>query len=208
MGLLIKIEFEKKHSVKDIQDKFRKHLSEKVILSATTRALNETATRVQGHIRKEIRKEYTINNKYLNRASQTSKKATPTAYGLFANVSFKSSPIPMIGFKNNAQVGKRRPISVTVMKGRPAVFKRAFAATFVSGHTGIYEQGYYNKGKFVHVRIKTKTGRTNITELKAPSPFGMALTERMKPKITKYVDNYLSGRVKFFLEQQLSRMRK
>jgi len=214
MGL-IKIEFEKNHSVKDIQDEFRKYLSEKEILRGTARALNDAANRVQGHIRKEIRKEFTINNKYLSRASQVSHKATANTSDLYASVAFSNRPIPMIGFKHSARpkqknipVKDRRPISVTITKGKTVFLKRAFFASFRSGHTGLYEAGSYDRGRFIHEKVKTSTGRTKITEMKAPSPFGMAFSERMQPKITKYVDGYLPGRVKFFLEQQLSKMRK
>jgi hypothetical protein len=204
----IKIEWEGKKSIKEIQNKFKKELSERAILQATARALNDTANRVQGHIRKEVKNSYTIKQKYLTRASNTSKKAYPTTSGLYAEVSYSSKPIPMIGFENNAQVGKHKPITVTIMKGQSKVFRHAFAATFRSGHTGIMQAGRYEKGKFIPGRLKTNSGRVRITELKAPSPFGMAFSEKIRPKIIKYVDGYLPGRVQFFLEQQLKKITK
>jgi hypothetical protein len=208
MSGLIKIEWQGGKTIKDIQKRFEKELSEKVILQATAKALNDTASRVQGYIRKEVKNSYTLSQKYLDRASKTSKKAYSNTSGLYAEVSYSAKTIPLIGFKNNAQVGKRKPISVMVLKGKTTVFKHAFAATFKSGHTGIMQRGRYMNGHFVPERAKTASGRVRITELKAPSPFGMAFSERMKPRITKYVDGYLPGRVQFFLEQQLKRITK
>lgn len=206
----ISITYDGRYSVQSIQAQFRNQLSEREILKTTARAINETAKKVQGHIRKEVRKDYTVNNKYLDRMSYVSKMAAGTNSGLYSEVKFSYRPVPMIGFKHTGGTankrGKKKNISVTIKKGQAKTFRHAFLATFKSGHKGIFANGYYDGGKFTRDNTQTGTGKGRITELKSTSPFSMMNIAPMRAKINTYVDRSLPSRLQYFLQQKIDRM--
>lgn len=206
MSGFVNITYEGKHTVNEIQKRFREQLPEKEILKTTARALNETAKKVQGFIRKEVRKEYTVNNKYLDRMSSISKYAAGNSNALYAHVNFSYKPVPMIGFKHTGKPGQRKPISITVKKGKSATFRHTFIASLGSGHIGIFAPGSYNKGEFVYRNAQTSSGKTRITELKSASPFSMMHIKPMQAKIVEYVDKSLPSRLQYFLQKKLDKM--
>ena len=117
----------------------------------------------------------------------------------------------MIGFKHTGGIankkGVKRPITVTMKKGRAQVFRHAFLSTFRSGHTGIFARGRYSRGKFVYSNTETRTGHTRITELSSASPFTMMSIQPMQEKINNYIERSLPPRLQFFLQQKVDRMR-
>jgi len=205
MAGIVAITYEGKQSVKDIQRKFKDHLSQKEILKSTAYAINMTAKRVQGHIRQQIRKEYTIKNKYLsdkkNDFAKISKMAAGQQNRLYAHVSFSYKTVPMIAFKHTGTPGSKRPVTVTIKKGQTKVFKHAFVRVMRSGREGIFAQGKYADKKFSY----DKDSKT-ITELKTASPFTMTFNKEIQPKINTYVAKELPGRLQAMLEKKLKKM--
>lgn len=210
------ITVEGRKSIEQIQREFEKNLSEKEILTATARAINDTSKRVQGFIRKEVRTNYTINRKYLERMSTVTRMAKGDHSRLYSEIAFRYKSIPMIGFKHSGEKGKKRPITVTIKKGNSITLSHVFIATMrnqaksgeVSEHQGIYGAGRYTGGKFIFDNSRTASGKQRITEYKSASPFTMSTTKPMEPKIKTYVDKYMPDRLRYFLQSKLDKLSK
>lgn len=212
MAGLVQITYEGKQSITDIQKKFKEHLSQKEILKSTAYAINRTADRVQAHIRVQVRKEYTIKNKSLEKMSNVSKMAAGETTRLYAHVSFSYLTIPMILFRYTGTVGEiyniktkqLKPITVTIRKGQTKVFRHAFIRQKKNGSgLGIFSYGRYQDKKFVpDLTLKKQT------ELKSASPFTMAFSKGIQPKINDYVAKELPGRLQALLDRKLKKMSK
>jgi vacuolar-type H+-ATPase subunit E/Vma4 len=208
--------FEGRESISQIQRKFEAELNEKQIWHATAQAINDTSNRVQGFIRKQVRNNYTVNSKYLARMSFIRRRAKPEFSRLYSMIDFNYRPVPMIGFKHSGYKGSRQPISMEMKRGRAEVFRHAFIATMrnqdkggeFSEHEGIYAAGRYEGKKFVYANERTPSGKMRITELKSASAYTMAGAKESVPKINIYVDNYLPGRLKYFLQKKLEKLTK
>ncbi|MFZ4546739.1 MAG: hypothetical protein ACOYN4_04860, partial [Bacteroidales bacterium] len=206
---------EGKQSIVDIQNKF-KELSQKEILKSTAYAINMTANRVQGHIRQQIRKEYTISNKWLMKDGKSDfARITKLAAGepsrLYAHVGFSYKPVPMIYFKHTGTVGEiyniktkqLNPINVTIKKGQTKVFRHAFIKVKKSGGEGIFAYGKYQGKEFVY----NKESRRQ-SELKTASPFTMAFSKGVQPKVNDFIAKELPGRLHAMLEKKLKKISK
>jgi hypothetical protein len=202
-----KITIEGKNSIERVQRSFERELSSKEIVRETAKALNSTAKRVQGFIRKEIKSSYTMNQKYLERMSYVKKFANPSE--LYSEVAFNYRPVPMIAFNHSG--GKKGGVMVNIRKGKayriPGAFIVSMRGTKKSGehyeHEGIFAAGRYIGKKFVFEQKKTPSGKTRITELKSASPFTMGTTKNMQPKINSYVDKNLPHTLNYFLKRKL-----
>lgn len=216
MSGIIAITYEAKQSVSDIQKKFKEHLKDKEILKSTAYAINMTAKRVQGHIRQQIRKEYTISNKWLMKEGKSdfakiSKFAAGEPSRLYAHVSFSYRPVPLIYFKHTGTVGEiyniktkqLKPITVTIKKGQTKVFRHAFIKTKRSGGEGIFAYGKYQGREFVFSKEIRRQ-----TELKTASPFTMSFSKSVQPKINDFIAKDLPGRLQVMLEKKLKKMSK
>lgn len=209
MAGLVQITFEGRQSVSDIQKKFKEHMSEKEILKTTARAINEVANKVQGNIRQQIRKEYTVKNKWLMKTSYVSKMAAGDPQRLYAHVSFSYRPIPMIAFKHtggtssNIKTKQTKPISVTIKKGQTKEFRHASIKIKKNGDIGIFSQGRYVDKKFTFQKDNKR-----ITELKTASPFTMAFSKSIQPVINNYVTRELPAKLQLFLDRKLKKMAK
>ena len=200
---LVQITFEGRQSVSDIQRKFKDQLSEKEILKTTAFAINTTAKRLQGHIRIQVRKQYTVKNERLKNMSFVSKQAAGQPSRLYAHVDFSYRPVPMIDFKHTGTPGSRRPVTVTIKKGQTKVFRPAFIKEKKNGGQGIFAQGRYADKKFSYQKDSKR-----ITDLKSASPFTMTFSHDMQPKINEYVAKELPGRLGALLERKLLKMSK
>jgi len=209
----VNITFEGKKSIEAIQKEFQGQLSEKQILKTTAYAINETAKRVVSRSKKEIKQEYTVNNKYLNRIHRI-KKASGTTSGLYAEIYFSGKPIPMIGFKykdKSKKGGKRLKsggVIVEIFKGKQQLLKHAFIATMKSGHTGIFGNGSYIEGKFVHSKERTASHKSRITEYKSPSPYSMERNKGIKERNFAYIETTLPSRTRALLQNKLNKLTK
>jgi len=203
----IHITYEGKQSVQEIQKRFKTQLSEKEILKATAYTLNEVAKKAQAFIKKEVKRDYTMSKKYLDRTSKVTHKAQSEATSLYVDIEFNYRPVPMIAFKHTGKPGIRKPIRVTIKKGKSTTFKHAFIATMNSGHQGIFASGRYINKKFVHDKSTTNSGKTRITELKSASPFTMSTSKAMQPRVMKYAGAMVVSRLKHNLQGKINKMK-
>lgn len=219
-----KITFEEKQAVGEIQRKFKSQLSEKQILTVTARAINITAYRAQSFIKKQIKKEYTVNNKYLDRYSQIKHRAQSNTPNLYASIDFKYTPIPMIGFTHSGGRNKQI-VEVSIRRGSPQQFRHAFIGKFsgVSNkgehyeHEGILAQGKYVKGQgFVYLIERTKAQPNNgrnrgnkirVSELKSVSAFTMATSVSTRASVELYIADGLPKRLEALLQKKIDRIK-
>ena len=211
MGFKITIEGRK--SLQSIQHEFADKLSPQVIRTTTARALNITANRVKKMAMKEVTKEYTVNNKYLNRMADVTKPAAGKVDGLYAEISYSFKTVPMVGFnfkESKSRTGKKGNgfIMIEIKKSKNQILKHAFVASMVSGHTGIYAAGRYKGSHFIYNKERTATGKQKITEMKTSSPFGMSTNKDVQGRTTTYVEKNLPGRLRALLQQKVDRLTK
>ena len=204
---MLSITYDGRQSIADIQSRFRTHLSEKEILKSTAYTLNEVGKKVQAFIKKEVKRDYTMSKKYLDRTSAITHKAKSEASSLYVDIEFNYRTVPMVAFKHTGSPGSKRPIKVTIKKGTSTTFKHAFIATMNSGHKGIFSSGRYINRKFVHDKSKTNSGKTRITELRSASPFTMSTSKAIEPRITKYVGGMMIARLKHNLQRKVNKMK-
>jgi len=204
---------EGKKSLKSIQQEFANKLSKKVILKTTALSLNITARRVISQVKKDVKKEYTINNKYLNRMA-TLKPASGTVEGLYAAVSYSYKPVPMVGFKNKDNNKSKSPkkrtggVTIEIKRGRNQLLKHAFIATMASGHKGIYAQGLYKGKTFINDKVKTEKGKARITEMRGPSPMTMVSNKDIQKRTVTYVKTNLPPRLRALLQNEINKLTK
>jgi hypothetical protein len=208
-----KITMEGKKSIQSIQNEFAKQLSPKEIRKTTAFALNTTARRVIGMAKKEARKEYTVSNKYLDRMSKLSKPAAGTVEGLYAAVSYSFKTVPMVGFnfkESKSRTGKAGSgfIMINIKKSKNEILKHAFVTSTVSGHKGIFEMGRYEGSKFIHEKVKTKTGKIRITQLQGPSASTMAANKNTQEHVTTYVEKNLPSLLRALLQNKVNKLTK
>lgn len=205
--------FEGKKSLRSIQQEFANRLSKKVILKTTALSLNITARRVISQVKKDVKKEYTVNNKYLNRMA-TLKPASGTVEGLYAAVSYSYKPVPMIGFKNKDNNKSKSPkkrtggVTVEIKRGKNQLLKHAFIATMASGHKGVYAVGSYQGKNFVHDKERTKSGKQRITEMKTSSPMTMQSNKDIQKRTITYVKTNLPPRLRALLQNEINKLTK
>jgi hypothetical protein len=219
------VTFEGRQTVEDIQRRFRSELSEIEILKATSKAINITAYRTQNFIKKEIKSQYTINKKYLDRSSKIATRAKSAVNGLYAHVTFSYQTVPLIGFNHSqrqTRSGSNRGISSRVKDERKS-WKHAFIAK-MSGisnkgehyeHEGIFAAGHYSKGTFIPEKRLTRAqanhprsvgGKNKITELKGPSVFTMSTNAVTRERVNTYVSNQLPKRVEAFIKNAVKKL--
>ena len=209
------ISYEANKSMKDVAKKFESVLSEKEILRTAAFAVNTTARRVSTMVRKEVKKDYTISNKYLDRMSKLSKPAKGTIQGLYAELSYGYSTMPMVGFKfkdlnkERGFVGfntKTQGVRVEIKKGKQTILAHSFVKSMASGHLGIWGHGKYLGKQFVHLKETTSKGKIKITEMKTASPFTMYTNKTMSRRINEYVDKTLLSRFTAMLEAKVRKV--
>jgi hypothetical protein len=210
-----KITFEGRQTVEEIQRKFKGQLSESEILKTTARALNETAKKVQGFIRKQVRQQYTISSKYLNRVSYINHYAKGQQTGLYANVVFSYQTLPMIAFAHSGVKNKKdQVITVEIKKGKTETWRHAFIATMYNqkksgeyaNHEGIFAAGRYVGKRFEYDHSRTASKRQRITELKTASPFTLMTNKVIEKEVYAYIDRALPSRLEYFLQKKVDKM--
>jgi len=208
------ITFEGKKSLQSIQHEFADKLSPKEIRKTTAFALNTTARRVIALSRKEVKKEYTVNNKYLDRMANLSKPASGTVEGLYAAVSYSYKPVPMIGFKskdnNKSKSPKKRTggVTVEIKRGKNQLLKHAFIATMASGHKGIYAVGSYKGKNFVFDKARSQSGKQRITEMRTSSPMTMISNKNIQKRTIAYIESNLPSRLRALLQNKVNKLTK
>lgn len=210
----INITYEGQKSMREVEEDFKNLLSPKEIQKAAALTLNTTARRVLGMIKKEVKKDYTISNKYLDRAAKLTKPAKGTQQGLYAEVGYSFQTIPMIAFKHRDKnkpgfvsfASKINGVQIEIKRGKSQLLRHAFIKTMSSGHEGIFAHGHYNKGSFVSAREFTSSKKPRITELKTASPFTMYTSKAMDQRVTDYVDKTMTERYRTFLQQRVNRI--
>lgn len=211
-----KITYEGRQSLADVQKKFKDQLSETEILKVTAAVLNETATRVQGFIRKNIHQQYNVRQKHLARGSKIGHKAKYQPSGLYTTVEFSYKTTPLIGFGHTGTKNKQnQTIAVEIIKGKSQTFRHAFIAVMsnklksgeVSEHEGIYAAGRYEGKEFVYTNAKTKSGRTKLAQLKGPSFFTMFSNRNLKQPIAYYIENRMKNRLEGALQSKINKMK-
>lgn len=212
----ISVEYEGNKSMQKVADEFRGQLSEKEIAKTAAFAVNTTARRVLSMVRREVKKDYTISNKYLKKMAVLSKPARGHASGLYAEVSYNFGTIPMIGFKHKdlnskkqkffAFNSKMKGVQIEIKKGKMLILKHAFIKSMASGHLGIWAHGQYMGKKFIPDNRTTSSGKLKITEIKSASPYTMYTSKVMSKKIQKYVDDSLTERFRAMLKIKLDKI--
>lgn len=208
------ITVDSKQSIQSIQREFADKLSPKEIRKTTAFALNTTARRVISLSRKEIKKEYTVNNKYLDRMAKLSKPASGSSEGLYAEVSYSYKTIPMIGFKNKdnnkSKSAKRRigGVTVEIKHGVSKHLKHAFIATMASGHKGIFAVGSYVDTSFVYDKERSISGKNRITQLRTSSPMTMTSNKNIQKRTIEYIDLNLPSRLRALLQNKVNKLTK
>ena len=215
MSGLVAITYEGKKSVEKIQQQFKKNLSEKEILKTTARAINETAKKVQGNIRQQIRREFTIKNKYLMKPgykSYTSKMASGSQNRLYAHIKFSYRPMPMTAFSftgKPTKKGKQRPVSVEIKKGHRIYLRHATVwERRRKKETDIVTYGIYAHGRYVGKKFVPSTDSHKVTELKTSSPYSMSMGNLMQSKINSYVEKELPIKLQIFLQKKIDKMKR
>lgn len=208
----INIEIENQNSLRNIQREFEKQLSSDQIMKATALALNDTSRRVITRTKSAIRKTYTVNKKYMDRLTFM-KPAKGTTYGLYVEIHYKYTPVPLIGFKyKSPKRTKIRPkaggVRIEVLKGQSKMLNHAFIATMRSGHTGVFGNGYYKNGEFIHSKDRTGSGKTRITELRTASPFTMGRNKDIERSNIKFIESTLPERTRAILQRKIDNMSK
>jgi hypothetical protein len=152
-------------------------------------------------INKAVRKGYNMNAKYLKRFAKVSPMAKQNS--LYAGITLRSAPIPMIGFKPKQ---KGSNISVTIKKGKKEVFRKAFIATMNTGHTGVYARGHYEKRKFKPGKKFTKNGKVLITELNSASSFTMGTSQKVASEVRSFMGTEVLKRVEGILKSKVDKI--
>ena len=208
----ISVEIEGRKSIKDIQREFEKHLSPNQIKKSTALAINDTSRRVISRTKSAIKKTYTVNKKYLDRIV-TMKPAKGTTSGLYAEIHYKYTPVPLVGFKfKSPKRTKMKPkaggVRIEVVKGRSKMLNHAFVAQMKSGHTGIWGRGDYRNGKFVPSKEKTSSGKQRITELRTASPFTMGKNKDIEQSNITFIKKTLPDRTRAILQKKVDNLSK
>lgn len=208
----VTITYEGKQSVQDIQKKFRDNLSEKEILKTTARAINETAKKVQANIRQNIRKEFTIKNKYLMKPGYKSVNSYASGKKLYSNIKFSYRPMPMTAFSFTGKPtknGKQRPVSVTVRKGHRIYLRHAVVFERKrKKETDLVTLGIYAHGRYIGKQFIPDLNSKKVTELKTASPYTMSFGKSMQPKINEFVTRELPIKLRVFLQQKVDKMKR
>jgi hypothetical protein len=207
----IKLTYEGKQSMQKVAAEFKSKLSQDEIDKIAAHALNETGRKAAGRIRKFAKQDYTINNKYLQRAAKLIKPAGRSS--LYAEVGYSTQTVPMIAFTHReigSPFGKSNKsnsgVQVEIRKGKSSILKHAFIATMHSGHEGIFMHGHYQGSQFVQDNKKTSSGRPRITEIKSASPFIMYSNQEVQSMVNDYVDKTLAERFRVFLQQKVDKL--
>lgn len=181
----IRLEIEKKQQIEEIQRRFKKNLSEKVILNATASAINRALSRSIPKINKSVRAKYNINAKYLKRIAYVCEKAKPTS--LYGTLGLSPHPVPIIGFRPKQT---KEGIAVSVKKGSRKLIRKGFIATMKSGHTGVFARGIYGKGRlgFVFGNFINSKGKIAVNEINTASPFAMGLNRAVAKEVREFMD--------------------
>ena len=187
-------------SMEKVAKEFNHILSQKEIAKTAVSAINITANRARGFVKRETKKEYSISNKWLDRVAKVTRKANPNASGIFAEISYSYKTIPMAGFKYKANK-KNKTVTVEIKKGVQKLLRHAFVATMRSGHTGIWSHGDYSNGKFV----PNNAGK--ITELRTASPFTMYTSKQLESKVSTFVGNSLASRYRALLQNKVNKLK-
>lgn len=202
----ITITQEKRKEIERIQKEFQNSLSEGEILRSTAQGINSALSRTIPKIKKQIKSEYNVIQKYLTRMAIVSPKANSGR--LYGGIKIKYSPIPIIAFKPKQTQGN---ITVAIHKGKTVVIPKAFIATMATGHKGVYSRGKYEgKGKnsrFIYAKMKTKTGKVMITERITTSPFAMARYKNVVDDVQEYMSKEAMARVTGILKYKVNKIK-
>jgi len=194
---------EKRGEIQRIQRQFKNQLSASQIEQGTAQAINGVIKRSISKINKGVKKEYNITAKYLSRIAVVSPKANQNA--LSAGIKLRYIPIPIIGFKPKQA---KSSISVTIKKGKTIVVREAFIATMLSGHTGVYARGKYERREFVHGKEKTSKGKMRITEIQTASPFTMGTSKTVASEVQSFMGSEVIKRVEGILQSKVNKITK
>lgn len=208
MPFNVKITYEGNNSMMKIADEFRNKLSEKEILKTAAFTVNITARRIISQIKRDVKKDYTISNKYLDRSAKLSKPASGSINGLYAKIGYSVGTIPIIGFKTNKITRNKQNdgVIVEIKKGKQQLLKHAFIAKMRSGHIGVFAIGSYVSGKFIYKRELTASNKQRITEMKTASPFTMYTSKIMDERIIK-ASEQMPERFRALLEQKVNKLK-
>lgn len=127
-----------RHNISDVSNQL-KSLSGTLQTKAISRALNKTAQQGRTAAAREIRAEYKVKARDVNKAI-TIRRAGKE---LVSRLMVEGKPLPLMAFSpRQTKAGVRVKI-----KGRNVVIPHAFIATMKSGHQGVFARGGY-KGSF------------------------------------------------------------
>lgn len=194
---------ERRKEIERIQREFRNLLSENEILRGTAQGLNSVLSRTIPKIKKQIKSEYDIAQKYLTRMAVVSPKANSSR--LYGGIIINYSPVPIIAFKPKQT---RSNITVAIHKGKTVVIHNAFITTMATGHKGVYSRGRYTKGRgFIPENIKTMSGKVRITELKTASPFTMGTGKSVAEDVQMFMGAEIMSRVTGILKAKVNKIK-
>lgn len=170
------------------------------------KAINDTAKKLKGDLKIEVKKNYTAKIRGLNKAISI-KKATNRQ--LEASVVTKGKPLALIQFKNvagdsvRAQALKKNKLKPITLKGEEESGKdlKSFVAKMSSGHVGIFQRvpgkrmrkhGYKTKDG-----VQITKGREAIKEFYGNSLVKMVGNEHtVYPTIERKANEYLREAIK------------
>jgi len=203
----VKITVEKKGEIEDVMKMFEKHLSQKVILSKTAAAINQTMQRAIPKINKAIKAEYNITPKYLKRVAMVK----PKAYANFLNagIYLAYSRLPIVAFKPKQT---KTGVSVSIKKGQSKLLRSAFMVTVVGvkktgevkEHQGVFSRGTYNKKD----GFRSGKARLPIVERTTASVYSMGLGKKIAPQVIDFIDRSVARAVGGVLQGQVDKFTK
>ena len=217
---------EKRGEIQRIQRQFRNQLSEAQIKQGTAQAINGVMQRSISKIKKEMKKEYNINSKYLSRIAIVSPKAKQNE--LYAGIRMRTAPIPIIGFKPK-QSGSS--ISVTIKKGKTTIIRDSFITTMPAGnhktkeytseHKGVYAHGKYDGKEFIYnknlpkgSKLRAERSKKNdpkpfaTTQLVTTDPFSMGTYKTVASEIQSFMGSEVVKRVEGILRSKVNKIAK
>ena len=157
---------------------------------AYTKAINAALTGVKKSVYSEVKKEYAIDNKTLERYTKTNAQKANTS-NLCGSITFSGQQIPLYKYSLTSPRNPNRLLKVVAGQKESETFDNAFVQIMKNGHTGIFE--------------RKEPGRdSKITELMGSSLRSMANNVVVLDEVYKAIQKKLNST----LEKEIERLLK
>jgi hypothetical protein len=209
----VAVTYDGRRTIEQIQKEFERQLSPQQIRKVTAISLNDTARRSLSTVRKEIRADYTVSNKYLSRMARLSRRASPSS--LYAEISYSYMPVPLAGFRfkdknKRGFVGYETTlggVQVEIKAGQTKTLRHAFVKKMKSGHVGVWAHGHRQGKRYVFSKPDyTKSKKPRIFEMKTASPFTMAKKKEVERRLMLYIQEQAPKRLRGLLQSRVDKL--